>query len=425
VSELVVRAGSLYVPILAAMAAGLLRRPGRRLLAGCLLSFLWAMASLVILQYLNAEFGWWSFSVTNDVWFCGMPLELYFGWAALWGVAPQLLFRRMPLLGVAAVMACFDLAVMPRCVPVVRLGPAWLLGEGAAIVLVLLPAIAIARWTAEDTHLNLRAAAQVAISGMLFLLLLPQVVFTLRPGRGWVPLLAMPSPLRQLMLQAVCLLAVPGISAVMEFAQRGGGTPIPFDPPRRLVTSGVYRYIANPMQASCAVVMLAWALALRSGWFALAAGVTVIYSVGLAAWDESADLAERYGKEWQAYRAQVKDWRVRWRPYHAGAPARLYIARTCGPCSELRRWIEARHPLGLELVHAETLAPGSIQRMRYDPADGTECVEGVRALARVLEHLNAGWAYCGALLRLPGVWQLVQLVMDASGLGPRELERAA
>jgi len=63
--------------------------------------------------------------------------------------------------------------------------------------------------------------------------------------------------------------------------------------------------------------------------------------------------------------------------------------------------------------------------MRYDPADGTECVEGVRALARVLEHLNAGWAYCGALLRLPGVWQLVQLVMDASGLGPRELERAA
>jgi len=201
VSEVVVRAGSLYVPILAAMTAGLLRRPGRRLLAGCLLSFLWAMTSLVLLQYLNAEFGWWSFSATEDVWFCGMPLELYFGWAALWGVAPQLLFRRMPLLGVAVVMACFDLAVMPRCVPVVRLAPAWLLGEGAAIVLVLLPAIAIARWTAEDTHLNLRAAAQVAISGMLFLLLLPQVVFTLRPGRGWVPLLAMPSSLRQLMLQ--------------------------------------------------------------------------------------------------------------------------------------------------------------------------------------------------------------------------------
>jgi hypothetical protein len=45
--------------------------------------------------------------------------------------------------------------------------------------------------------------------------------------------------------------------------------------------------------------------------------------------------------------------------------------------------------------------------------------EGVRALGRALEHLHLGWAFAGAVLRLPLVWQSVQLVMDASGLGPR------
>jgi hypothetical protein len=59
--------------------------------------------------------------------------------------------------------------------------------------------------------------------------------------------------------------------------------------------------------------------------------------------------------------------------------------------------------------------------MRYDPADGNEAVDGVRAMGRALEHINLGWALCGAVLRLPGIWQLLQLFMDAAGLGPREI----
>jgi hypothetical protein len=59
--------------------------------------------------------------------------------------------------------------------------------------------------------------------------------------------------------------------------------------------------------------------------------------------------------------------------------------------------------------------------MRYEPGDDSAACEGVRAMGRALEHLNLGWAIAGAALRMPGVWQSVQLVMDASGLGPREL----
>jgi len=85
-------------------------------------------------------------------------------------------------------------------------------------------------------------------------------------------------------------------------------------------------------------------------------------------------------------------------------------------------WLEARKPLGMRIVDAETLPAGSIRRMRYDPADGSDTVEGVRAMGRALEHIHFGWAFCGAVLRLPGVWQIVQLFMDAAGLGPRTIE---
>ena len=141
----------------------------------------------------------------------------------------------------------------------------------------------------------------------------------------------------------------------------------------------------------------------------------------MARWDESQDLAERFGDEWRDYRRVVRDWRVRWRPYHAGPEARIYIAASCGPCSEVRRWIEARRPVGLLIKDAETLPSGSIRRMRYDPGDGSDAVDGVRAMGRALEHLNFGWAFAGAILRMPGIWQSVQLLMDASGLGPREV----
>ena len=85
----------------------------------------------------------------------------------------------------------------------------------------------------------------------------------------------------------------------------------------------------------------------------------------------------------------------------------------------MRDWLEARGPVGLEILDAEMLPAGSIRRMRYEAGDGSYAVEGVRAMGRALEHIDLGWALCGAALRLPGVWWVVQMVMDASGLGPR------
>jgi protein-S-isoprenylcysteine O-methyltransferase Ste14 len=418
-NSLLIRAAALYLPIVCALIAGALQRRRLRLFASCLLSALWTAPTLLALQQLNLRAGWWSYT-GDGVLFRGMPLELYLGWVVLWGILPQLVFCELPIWACPVPMVALDLVAMPLLKPVLWLNRGWPVGEAVAAAMVLLPALCVARWTLEDSHLRMRAAMQAAISAMLFLYLVPELAFALRPGLGWTPLLELPGWQRQLALQVLMLLAVPGLSAVQEFAERGFGTPIPYDPPKRLVISGIYRYCANPMQLSCTLVMAGGALLLRNGWLLLAAAISLIYSAGIAEWDEHQDLAARFGADWRQYRKRVRSWLLRWRPYHLGAPAQIYVAASCGPCSELRSWIEARNPLGLKILDAETL-PGSIRRMRYDPADGSASVDGIRALGRALEHLNLGWAFAGCVLRLPLVWQCVQLLADASGFGPRRL----
>jgi protein-S-isoprenylcysteine O-methyltransferase Ste14 len=287
-----VRAAALYVPIAGAGFAAYLRPSQKRLFAASLVAFAWTLPSLLLLQMLNLHFEWWSFHADGGL-FREMPIDLYLGWAVLWSIFPVLLFRKMAVPLVAVVFSGVDLLLMPLCRPVVALHPRWLLGEAAGIVLVLLPALFFARWTLEGRHLVTRAIMQAITAAAFLLFFLPELVFNMR-GYGWTSLFQTPPWLRNLLLQAVVLLAVPAISAAQEFVTRGNGTPIPYDPPRYLVTSGIYRYIANPMQLSSALVMAAWGMLLKNPWiFTVSFGV-IAYSIGLAGWDERADLEERF-----------------------------------------------------------------------------------------------------------------------------------
>jgi protein-S-isoprenylcysteine O-methyltransferase Ste14 len=453
--ELAVRAGVLYVPVLAALFAGVLLPRRKRMFAACLLSVLWVLPALVVLQRLNAAAGWWSFAAGGPA-MRGMPLEVWFGCAVLWGSVPQLAMPTAKLRWCVLAMVLLDVATMPLCAPLVALGPRWLVGEAVAVAVVLVPALCVARWTLEGTHLAWRGAMQVATAGLVFLYLVPEIAFALKPGAGWAPLLALRGWRGQLAGLGVFALALPGLAAVQEFAARGLGTPIPYDPPQRLVVSGIYRYCANPMQLGCALVMLAWAGLLRNAWLVVPAVISVVYSAGIAEWDERRDLEERFGAAYLAYRSEAPNWRLRALPYVGGATpdkatARIYISATCGPCSEFRRWLERRQPVGLEMVDAETpqqntgvspLRPFDspslcsvslrasgrddsvklpIRRVRYVASDGTT-EQGVKALGRALEHLHVGWALAGAAARLPVVSVAAQALTDASGFGPRELD---
>jgi protein-S-isoprenylcysteine O-methyltransferase Ste14 len=419
-----VRFMGLYVPVIAAFLLVFLRPNRKRIFPAALLDFVWTLPSLLAVQLLNLHFGWWRFNALGGL-FRGMPVDLYLGWAVLWGILPILSFDETGIAWVSAAFFGIDLILMPACSPAVALSHRWLIGEFVALGLVLVPAQLFARWTINDTHVKARAVLHVLAAGGVFLFLIPEVVFAVRPGHKWDALLFEPAWLRNLELQAIAVLGVVGVSAVQEFAQRGNGTPIPYDPPKQLVVSGLYRYISNPMQLSCALVMTAWGCVLRNPWVAAAGIMSFLYSLGLAAWDEGEDMRVRFGKPWEEYRNNVKAWRPRLTPWHApDRPlARLYVAETCGPCSEVRRWFESHGAVLLHVVAAEDHPTRDLQRITYDPMDGTDVDEGVGAFARGLEHINLGWAFAGACLRLPGIKHLVQILLDGSGLGPRSIPR--
>lgn len=419
-----VRFMGLYVPAVLAFLVVFLRPRQKRIFPAALMGFVWTLPSLLAIQLLNLQFGWWRFNARGGL-LRGMPVDFYLGWAVLWGILPILSFGATGILWVSLAFFGIDLALMPACAPVIVLSHRWLIGEVVALALVLVPAQLFARWTLTDTQVRGRAVFHVLAAGSVFLFLIPEIVFAMRPGHRWDALLFQPAWLRNLELQAIALLGIIGVSAVQEFATRGRGTPIPYDPPKQLVVSGLYRYVSNPMQLSCALVISAWGCVLRNPWLAAAGIMSFLYGFGLAAWDEGEDMRVRFGRPWEEYRNNVRNWRPRFTPWHAPdrPAARLYVAETCGPCSEVRRWFESHGTIALQIVAAEDHPTRDLRRMTYDPMDGSEVDEGVAAFARALEHINLGWAFTGVVLRLPGMRHVVQVLLDASGLGPRSIAR--
>ena len=410
----VVRAVGFYGPVVLAIAASALLGPDRRRAGAALLAGLWNVTALLAVNAIALRAGWWTFGTTGGE-LAGIPVDLVLGWALLWGVLPALLPVRVPAVAVVAGLLWADLVLMPRGRPVIVLADDWLAGEALAMVAALVPGLILARLTAGNRLLAVRVAMQFALFGALAGGV--ATVAVLGATGGTLARLDFGSPLVQLALQVVFLLALPALAAVRELARRGRGTPFPYDPPARLVTTGPYAYVANPMQVAMTLVLVAWG-ALLGSWGVVGLALTgAAFAAGIAGWHESVELEERHGEEWRAYRRHVAVWRPRRRPWAGEAgPAALYVAPGCDPCEGVGRWISRRRPVGLDIRPA-TDAPRPLRRLGYAGPDGHEA-SGVAAFARALEHLHLGWALLAWLLLLPGVGRFVQLVIDAVGGGP-------
>jgi protein-S-isoprenylcysteine O-methyltransferase Ste14 len=412
---LLVRAGALYVVVLLTLAAWAVRRPTARDMSGAALACLWNLPALMALNLTAAHYGWWTFDARGGL-FLGVPIDFLLAWAWLWGVIPALAFPKLPLGIIVAAALAFDLALMPMMSPALQLGPAWLAGEAIGLLIALVPGQLLARWTIHGEHLAGRATLQVIVFCGLLLFLLPACVIV-ASGSTWLSPFTRPNWQLSLILQILAIPAIAGLSAVQEFASRGGGTPVPFDPPRRLVTTGLYAYVRNPMQLSAVVLLLLLAVVLQNFWIATAGVMAHIYSAGLAGWDEDEDLRQRFGAGWDTYRRGVRSWLPRMRPWQPPGqpPARLYVAEGCGMCSQVGRWFQRHGARGLAIVPAETHPSRALTRITYEPGDGTRAMSGVDAFARALEHVHLGWAFAGSVLRLPLFRPAVQLLVDASG----------
>lgn len=412
-TELILRSALSLAPLVLAVGIALLQRPSRRSMAGVLVAVAWNAWTLLVVNLVAVHFGWWGFDA-NLPSLLGVAVEPWLGWTILWGAFLPLAASTRPLLPVLVGVLWLDLIAMPMLDPVLVLGRGWLWGEGAAIILALLPSLLFSRWTASDTHLKRRAAMQIATAGAFLLWLVPTAAIA--KADSWDAVSSMPTWRLSLAAQILILPIALGVRAVGEFVHRGKGTPIPYDPPNRLVTSGPYSYVRNPMQLSMVLIFMVGAAALWNPWLLASAVIAFAYGAGLASWHEGIDLENRFGRRWINYQAAIRNWFPRMKPY-AEVDSQLLIAFSCSTCTSVGRWFLSRDPVGLRVAPAEDARDSGLRRVTYI-SPNNEPIRGVAAIARALEHLHLGWAIAGWVLALPGVSHLAQVMVDVFGPSP-------
>jgi protein-S-isoprenylcysteine O-methyltransferase Ste14 len=114
-------------------------------------------------------------------------------------------------------------------------------------------------------------------------------------------------------------LAVAGLAAlldcVLRFAWLGRGTPAPPLAPDRLVVSGLYRFVRNPMYLAVLLLVLGQALLFGSGALVLyAAGLLAAFHAFVRLYEEPS-LARRHPADYARYRAAVRRWLPRLLPW--------------------------------------------------------------------------------------------------------------
>ena len=111
---------------------------------------------------------------------------------------------------------------------------------------------------------------------------------------------------------------VPGlVDSFARFALEGLGTPAPVAPTQKLIVTGLYRYVRNPMYIAVVTVILGQALLFGDerllsygALFWLACHVFVVTY-------EEPTLRRTFGLEYEAFRADVPRWIPRLTPWRA------------------------------------------------------------------------------------------------------------
>lgn len=115
------------------------------------------------------------------------------------------------------------------------------------------------------------------------------------------------------------LMIIAGLPILLDsfghFAIHGLGTPAPVAPPQRLVVSGLYRYVRNPMYVAVSLLIMGQGL-----FF----GSESVLEYGLVVWlgftafvvlYEEPTLRGKFGKEYENYCAKVHRWIPRLSPF--------------------------------------------------------------------------------------------------------------
>ena len=105
--------------------------------------------------------------------------------------------------------------------------------------------------------------------------------------------------------------------SLLHFATRGRGTLAPWDPPRKLVVTGPYRYVRNPMISGVVFILFAESLLLRSTAHAVWALGFLAANFVLIPLMEEPQLEARFGEAYREYARHVGRLIPRFRPWNA------------------------------------------------------------------------------------------------------------
>jgi protein-S-isoprenylcysteine O-methyltransferase Ste14 len=101
------------------------------------------------------------------------------------------------------------------------------------------------------------------------------------------------------------------LSCVRNFYVAGKGTLAPWDPPRRLVRVGLYRYSRNPMYVGVLLILIGWTTGFRTRSLVIyTIVVAILFHVRVLLYEEPW-LARTFPGDWPAYKSRVPRWLLR------------------------------------------------------------------------------------------------------------------
>jgi protein-S-isoprenylcysteine O-methyltransferase Ste14 len=143
----------------------------------------------------------------------------------------------------------------------------------------------------------------------LLLVFVPDRVL-MRAGITRPPTIGMMQVAGMLVVVAGAALA---IASILTFVFVGKGTPAPFDPPRRLVIAGPYRFVRNPMYIGAGTALLGAALFYRSLALAGYALLFLLITHLFVRLYEEPHLRRVFGQSYEDYLRTVHRWIPSWR----------------------------------------------------------------------------------------------------------------
>jgi protein-S-isoprenylcysteine O-methyltransferase Ste14 len=105
------------------------------------------------------------------------------------------------------------------------------------------------------------------------------------------------------------------VASLRRFESDGDGTLAPWDPPRRLVVRGPYRYVRNPMISGVIFVLLGEACLLRSWRHLVWMLIFVLMNVTWIPLYEEPHLEGLFGDDYREYKGHVRRFLPRVRPW--------------------------------------------------------------------------------------------------------------